>query len=343
MAAMSTVAACSMIDEDLDDCNTETEAEYKLVYELRLVTNMNTELTTELDEESDRWVAEALRNYLQDIFTDFAHDVDLSFFDVEGDSSLLHHEDHIMDASQTSYTLYLPVRQYMHTAAANIVDNNMVEIRDNDLCHKGQLWQLKADTIAPHTTGLFSARLPMQVLEGQDQVFHVHLYMANCATALVLDTVGVDIKGFKICTTGFATDFYMADSVYNYADGLNTIVKADHIPVAQGTKDLFCSVNYPSPESPWAGVKERTRTIIETTQPFLAERAADALWQYHCYVTLPDGTITRSELNVTLPLRAGQLKIIKAKVLPDGSIRTNSNEVSVSVTYDWKPGLVIEA
>ena len=338
MAALTTGVACSVIDEDMDDCG----ADFKLVYELRLITNMNTELTTELNEESDQYVAEALKDYLKPIFTDFAHDVDLSFFDVHGDSTVLHHEDHIMDANQTSYTLYLPVRQYMHTAVANVVNNGQVRIQNNDRCHTGKLPQMATDTITPHSTGLFTARLPMDIQDRIDQTFYVHLYMANCATAIVLDSAGVDVRHIEVYTSGFATEYLMCDSVYHFNRANSTYVHADHVAASQGTKDCYCSVNYPSPEAPLSQVKDRTRLIIETEEPFLVDKAEDALWTYDCYVTLPDGSVTRTELFITLPLRAGQLKIIKARIFPDGSVRTSDNEIGTSVTLNWKDGLVIE-
>ena len=46
-------AACSLIDEDMRDCETDT----RLDYELRLVTNMTTELQTQLSLEEDAEVA----------------------------------------------------------------------------------------------------------------------------------------------------------------------------------------------------------------------------------------------------------------------------------------------
>ncbi len=339
VVAMTTMAACSVIDDDLDDC----DANFQLVYELRLITNMNTELTTELDEESDQWVATALKQYLEPIFTDYAYDVNLSFFDVEGDSAILHRETHIMDANQTSYTLYLPVRQYMHTAVANVMNNPLVNIRNNDQCHKGTLAQVANDTITPHTTGIFTARLPMDIYEHTDQTFSVHLYMANCATALVLDSAGVTVDNIEVYASGFATDYYLADSAYMFRRANTTSVHADHVVAEQGTKDCYCTVNYPSPEAPLTQTKERSRLIVDTEGPFLADKAEDALWRYDCYVTLHDGSTTRTELFVTLPLRAGQLKIIKGWVLENGSIRTNDNEIATSITIDWKSGLEIDS
>ena len=92
---------CSLVDEDMRDC----EADTRLDYELRLVTNMTTELQTQLSLETDAKVAAALKTCWQEVFTDRAHDVDLSFYDVAEPWERLHHEQHVMDASQTSYSL----------------------------------------------------------------------------------------------------------------------------------------------------------------------------------------------------------------------------------------------
>ena len=119
------IVSCSAIDEDRDDCG-EDSNNFELNYELRLVTNMTTELETELTTSTDVNVASALRQYLSTIFTDFAHDIDLSFYDTQGDFARLQHDQHVMDANQASYTLNLPMRQYMHLAAANLVENIVV-------------------------------------------------------------------------------------------------------------------------------------------------------------------------------------------------------------------------
>ena len=107
-------SGCSAIDEDLSDCD-ET---LKLDYELHLVTNLSIELQKELDKKTDARLLEALRRYLSPVFSDYAHDLDLSFYDTQGDFARLHHEQHQMDANEMSYTLYIPYRDYMHLATA---------------------------------------------------------------------------------------------------------------------------------------------------------------------------------------------------------------------------------
>ena len=76
------LASCSVIDEDLSKCKPEAE----MKYELTLVTNMTTELKTQLTTQTDIQLAHEIREHLDSIFTDYAHDVDLSFYDTQGDS-----------------------------------------------------------------------------------------------------------------------------------------------------------------------------------------------------------------------------------------------------------------
>lgn len=326
-AALLFLQGCSLVDEDIRDC----EADYHINYELRLVTNMDIELRTQLEAQLstqlDRDAAVSLRRYLQNIFTDFAHDVDLSYYDVVADSVRLHHEAHIMDANQSSYTLYIPVHKYMHTAVANVVENRLVSLQDDNRCHYGKLVQELADTIATHNTGLFTARLPMDVLEGVDQSFDVTLYMANSAAAIVVDTLGSSIRDLKVVMTGFATDFKVRDSLYLFR--YSPVVRADKLDLASEGM-CFASVNYPSRDT------RPTKSIIVTEDPFLSDDAENSLWQIRAYSTLQDGTVTETKLGVKQPLRAGQLKVFKAKALANGAVQPDDPDVAVSVALDWQ-------
>ena len=343
LVALVLPSGCSTIDDDRSDCPEDIPTpppgpeppapkdSCQLDYELRLVTNMSTELYTELTTQTEISVAEELRTHLAAIFTDFAHDVDLSFYDTVGDSVRLQHDQHLMDANQASYTLNLPKRQYMHLAVANVVDNHVVSLVNDTQCHTSQLLQETGDTISSHTTGLFTARLPMEILEGVDQEFNVHLYMANCATTLVIDTIGSGIRDLKVYTTGFATGFNIADSTYLYIDTPPIVCT---VPVATDVagQQTFCSVSFPSPEVP------STRTVIETTDPFVSPESENSLWEYRVYATTATGSVTESILYVKSPLRAGQLKVIKAKMYANGSTESDDRSVAISVTLDWNPG-----
>jgi hypothetical protein len=69
------LASCSIIDDTPGECGYKEN--YELDYELRLVTNMTTELKTQLSTQTELSLAHSLRTHLSDVFTDFAHDVDL--------------------------------------------------------------------------------------------------------------------------------------------------------------------------------------------------------------------------------------------------------------------------
>lgn len=325
------ISACCLVDEDMRDC----QADHKLDYQLQLVTNMTTELKTELETNLstalDLEAAAKLKEHLSDIFTDYAHDVDLSFYDVTADSVRLHHESHIMDANQSSYTLYIPVRQYMHLALANQMFNGLTELENEELCHSATLRQTVKDTIPCHKTGLFTARLPMDVKEGVDQNFDVHLYMANCATAIVVDTTGSGIKDLKVYATGFATDFNICDSLYRFR--YSPVVQADEISLDIPGGMCFVTVNFPSKDI------DETKSVIDTDDPFVSPSAPDPLWRIRTYTTLADGTVTETILGVTKPLRPGQLKVIKAKAHDNGSVQPGDPTIGFSVTLDWKKGL----
>lgn len=314
MAPVCFFTSCSTIDEDMSDCGIE----YHINYELQLMTDVKIALQTQLDAQTDAKLSAGLETFLKGIFTDRAHDVNLSFYDIEGDQKLLHQDKHIMDANQASYSIFLPMHEYMHLAVANLEKDAQVELQGDDHCPSSHLVTKKgeaSDTIDSHTTGIFTARKPMEVLEDVDQTFDVTLYMVNSAAVLVIDPQGIDVKDVKVFTTGFATGFNVNDSTYTFAKN-PPIVRTTS--VATGTDQLcFCSVNFPS------------RDKAEGDEP---------LWEYRVYVTLADGSVTESILRVNEPLGAGQLKVVQCVLCADGSVTTSNPLVGVSITLEWKQG-----
>lgn len=329
------LAGCSMIDEDQSDCGEQA----KMDYELQLVTNVSTEIETQLNAETDVALVATLRDYLSNIFTDFAHDVNLSFYSTEGDSSLLHHDEHIMDDSEQSYMLYIPRRKYMHLAVANVEDDPVVRLEGMENCHTAVLRQIDGDTIDSHNTGIFTARQLMEMIEGIDQLFNVKLYMANCSAMLVVDPNGHDISGMNVFTTGFATAFFIADSVYEFKTPA-PLIRTKRLEPDENGNVGFVSVNFPSrePSNPQTVESSSTRSVIETTEPFIAQPGDEVLWEFRVYLHQPDGSITETILGIREPLRAGQLKIVRVRVSDNGTIETDAPNVGVSVTLDWKPG-----
>lgn len=310
-------------------------------YELELVTNISTEIKTQLNTQTDVSLTAMLKDYLSDIFSDFAHDVNLLFYGTDGNSSLLYHDEHIMDNSEHSYTLYIPRQKYMHLAVANVEGDPVVHLENTEKCHEAVLRQVEGDTIDSHNTGIFTARQLMEMIEGVDQTFNVKLYMANCSAMLVVDPNGHDISGMRVFTTGFATAFFIADSVYEYKTP-SPMIRTKRLEPDENGLTGFVSVNFPSrePSTPQPSAARQTRTIIETTEPFIAQPGDEVLWEFHIFLPQPDGTITKTVLGIREPLRAGQLKIVRVRIGDDGIPRPESPEVGVSVTLDWKPGNV---
>ena len=358
--------ACSSLDDDLSDCG----ASYQMNYQLTLVTNISTELNTQLTTTVDMTMNASLRTLLKDIFRDIAHDVDLSFYDTHGDSLRLRHDQDIIDDNQTSYTIYLPMREYMHLAVANIAENNLVALENDEKCSTSRLVTPgltgSNDTISSHTTGLFTAREPMEVLEGVNQAFYVHLDMANSAATLVIDTRGRSADSIKVFSTGFATGFEIQDSVYTFS-AKPPMIRTTSVSDPASGQTAFCSVTFPSkepattapsptmPAAPKAPVETAaapvetaaapvetaaaaTRTVIDTDEPFISEPDSKTLWEFRVYVTQPDGSVTESILGINEPLRAGQMKVLKCWLKEDGSIDTNFPEVSISVHMNWQQG-----
>lgn len=315
---------CALVDEDMRDCETT----YNIGYELKLVTNMTTELQTQLSMAADVQVATALQSYLKNVFTDYAHDVDLSFYDVYGDSLRLHHENHMMNANQSSYSLYIPVRKYMHVAVANIAEIPQLQLVNDEKCHTAILQQVVKDTIDTYKKGVFTARLPMDIQEGEDQQFDVKLYTTSCAHALVLDTLGSHIKGMKVFASGFATGFSLADSTYRYS--FTPMVRADKVEVEDtpGQRLCYVAVTFPSRDVP-------DSKVIIPDDDTVTEVADEALWRYTVYTTLQDGTVTETVLGVKIPIHAGQLKIIQCTVTNDGAVNPKAPWVGASVTLKW--------
>lgn len=313
------LTGCRLVDQDLTDCGVE----YQLEYELQLVTNITTEIETELSLDTDINVATALETYLNDVFTDRAHDVDLSFYAVDGDKRRLHHEHHIMDATQTSYTLRIPVNRYLHLGLANLENNPLLSLVNDQTSPGSRLQQEMADTLRPHREGVFSARADIDIQEGKDQQFKVSLYMANCAAALVLDTLGSGIRDIRAYATGFATAFDVADSVYRFQQ--TSVIEADRVEVEEAGSELcFATVNFPS-RTPETKAEE--------------EDEDQTYWEFHVYATVPGGSITESRLYVKRPLLPAHLEIIKAKVYGNGSLQPGDATVGVDVSLDWNPGM----
>ena len=320
IAVLATVllSACSAIDDDLSDCGVD----YELQYELQLVTNMELELETQLTTQVETSVAAALREHLKDIFSDFAHDIDLSFFEVDGQLGRLSHEQHVMNDNEKSYTLYLPMREYRHLALANLQQNSWVTLTGEEHSNTMMLQQVQNEPVESHQTGIFAARTNMDVLENQSQTFHVNLYMVNCAAVLLLESRGHDAKDVSVVSTGFATGYNVDENTYTYSDN-PPLVHADRVDVDEPSVLCYCTVTFPSFETP--------------NPSFASSSGEEVYWQFRVYVKNGDN-IVETVMNIKEPLKAGELRIIKGYIDSDGVVRTEDPKVGVSVTLDWGSG-----
>ncbi len=321
----------SLVDEDMSDCGDKLD----LGYELQLVTNMRTEIKTVLDLQADLQVATVLEEHLGEVFTDFAHDVDLSFYDTAGDMARLEHLDVVMNASQSSYSLLIPARPYMHTCVANLDTDPHITLEDADYCHSARLVQHLAvkDTADAHLSGIFTARKRMDIISGIDQRFDVSLYMVNAATALVLDmTDAPGVKDLKVFLRGLADGFRLADSTYTF--DTDYVVRTKLLATEAGsTERCYVSTHFPSRD-----VDPATKAVIDIEDPDGDKYSGDPLWFWEVYATMEDGSVTKSTLDVHSPVHAAQLKVVKGKVRADGGMSTDDPLVGASVELDWLPG-----
>lgn len=322
---------CRLVDEDMSACGEDLN----LDYELQLVTNMRTEIKTVLDLQADLQVATVLENHLEEVFTDYAHDVDLSFYDTEGDMARLEHLDVVMDGNQSSYSLFIPARPYMHTCVANLESDPYITLEDAGLCRTSRLVQHSEvqDTVSAHLSGIFTARTRMDIVSGIDQHFDVNLYMVNAATALVLDMADApDIKDLKVCLHGFADGFMLADSTYTFNS--DQVVRTKLLSSEPGsTERCYVSTHFPSRD-----VEPDTKVIIDIEGPDQERYSDTILWYWTVDALLSDGSITHSVIGSYTPLHAAQLKVVKGIVRKNGAAETNDKTMGVSVTLDWESG-----
>lgn len=312
---------CRLVDEDMSECGKN----FDLDYELQLVTDITTELSTELSMESDLEISSLLQQDLEGVFVEYAQDVDLSFYDTDGSGLRLKHMSEVMNASQTSYTLFLPVREYEHCAVANLKDNGAVTLVGDDNSHTARLEQHAVDGIAPvHGTGLFTARQDIKVLSGMDQHFEVHLHMANASSVLVLDlSEAPNVEEVTVLAEGFATGFNIADSTYVF--DVSHRNATHEIDTQDALRRAFVAVHFPSHDAPGTKADEDTQE----------------LWRWLVYTQMKDGTTTETILHMHEPRPAGTFDVLTGAVRHNGAVQPGNHHVGASVTLDWHEGMSI--
>ena len=302
----------SCIDEDLSKCGVNYNMEYVVVQGFRQ--SLYQEMAQELSTDAERAVGTRLEGELGGVCSDIAHDLDLSFYIGH---RLTWHQNVDANASTARLTVYMKRDDYRNLAVANVAQESVAGIEGTPADTELAIGCAKADTVESQRTALFSSRLDMAA-EDYGQTFRSNLYMVNCMAALVLNRQGHEPTDIRAFVVDMAESFAVSDSVYSFAPSRADSHAVRTRSFTDGGYDCLYAVTLPSREG--------------------TPDADDGLWRMKVYVTMPGGKVTENILAVNAPLRAGEARIIKARLNDDGSIDVDEPEIGVSVTLDWKPG-----
>ena len=320
VAAAALTTAC--IDEDLSRCGKD----YALQYRFMLRTSLAEVLDEELTTPAERQLLPALREGMAGLFSDVAADLSLHFHD-PATGGQLYAEEHLVEAHEAGFTLYLPERDYRHTAFANLAAEPAMDATGADRLTT-LAWALTAagDTVPSLAQSLFCGWQDIALGSGQYSFF-VPLYMQDAAAVWVVDPRTAPVASYEACFAGTADGFRCADSLFTYRPALRVRTRQ---ATGGGLTALYAGC-LPSPDAP-GSLAPANRAGED------AAEAAQAYWETHLYVTLADGTRTKNVLYVKSPLEAGALKVFKVHLNDRGEVVTDEREVGVSVTLDWKAG-----
>ena len=304
-----TVLACpflaSCIDEDLSKCGVN----YTMSYSVRQPVDLGAEVRAVLSAPAEQGVAVDVEAALSGLFAGTVHDLDLPFYDAH---MLEHRQAAVIDAARATMTFYMQKADYRHLPLGNVEGGEPLGIDGADSDLALTLGTAVDDTIPSHAAPVYSGRLDMPLAD-RDEAYRADLYMVNSAVAVVLADAADGIGAVTGLVDGMASGFAVNDSTFSFDRAQVTRMEGMLSP---GYHTLY-AVTMPS------------RDALPTS--------ADGLWQVKVYVDL-GGKTTENVLHISEPLRAGRVKIIKGVIKDDGSITTESPEVGVSVTLDWKPG-----
>lgn len=305
------VLACpllaSCIDEDLSKCGVN----YTVSYAVRQPVDLGAEVRAVLSAPAEQGVAADVEAALGGVFAGTVHDLDLPFYDVH---MLEHRQAAVIDAARATMTFYMQKADYRHLPMGNVGDGEPLGVDGADSDLALTLGTAVGDTIPSHGRPVYSGRLDMPLAD-RDEAYHADLYMVNSAVAVVLADAADGIGQVAGLVDSMATSFAVNDSTFSFDRGQATRMVGMQSP---GYHTLY-AVTMPSRDA------------------LPASADGDGLWQVKVYVDL-GGKTTENVLHISEPLRAGRVKIIKGVIKDDGSITTESPEVGVSVTLDWKPG-----
>ena len=156
------LTGCSLIDEDISKCNNQV----RLTYQLELDPEIIQELEDELDLHADEDIRAMLKGYIDGVFTNYARDVDLFFFDTNEPMVSLRTLSETMNSASNTYAISMPVRSYMHIAVANVKVSGNVAIAGDETYPTLRLDHNKENGVyTPQQSGLFTVHKRLDVGE----------------------------------------------------------------------------------------------------------------------------------------------------------------------------------
>lgn len=306
----------SCIDEDLSDCGVDFAIDYRMQLSASLRMSLDEQLTTPAEQE----LGEVLKSNLAHVLTDRAQVMDLSFFHTDGGNVAKHLEAE-PDANTLAITVYMNKGEYHNIALAATGKVGQVDINGASSYETISLQQVAGDTIDSHEAALYMGHLDMSV-GNESGNYYVPLYMQNSVPVLVVNAGKSQAKPLVAYTSGMASGFQCADSVFLYDH--QTVIRTCRVETDALT--AFYSVCFPSADR------------LEKRETSVTEDAAESLWEMELYVRTPDGKTVKNTLYVKDPLRAGEIQVIKVNLNDKGEAVAENPEVGISVELDWNNG-----
>lgn len=302
----------SCINEDISECGID----YHIYYNLRVKTDVNEVLQRELYMDIEKDMIDALLPVLLPIYNESVSDLMFSFYN---ENELYHREEHVINNSKASFTVFLPQNDYINFALANVKTEPLVKLTGMEYADTRRVQQLGGDTIDSHSMGLFRASQEM-ALTKYSQEFNIDVMMQNSGSVLVLNSNGNDILDYKGYVANTANEFHSLDSIFKKET--KQLVRMNRVNSTSLT--ALYGISFP------------------TEQPTSRNAEDGSYWQLHVYITMANGKTTKNVLGIKKQLLAGDLVIIKGDVDEDGSIKASNPDVGVSVTTDWNSGGIYE-
>ena len=362
VAVLSAAAgACTLIDERTKDC----PEEMTLSCTVSLISNKDEEMNDKLGTLHDLPLRAALEDYLSDVFVTNTHDVEMLFYDQRRRGKMTFRQTEVMDAEQKVFSLRVPSSDYRVAGVSNLSAVPMLSLENEDDGYALSLVQ-KPGLVPSHPAAVYAARKRILVRDKEEQQHDIQFFMANAAAALALNCDSCEVRNIRVTFSGLADTFKILDSTYTFDQ--HAEMEADVIDASPYVKDyensdeeserflydifwerwtklplMVCAVSFPSPN---------VGSAVIGTYPII--------WTINLYLTLADGSVTRSEIYIGKPLERGQLMIVKGWVTADGSFMAtpphppyipgpdfpeppepsaDSTVVGVNVVLNWTEGM----